>query len=96
MPGMDGEELLPGQHAGDVRSAGCQLEDKAGKLIASWQKSVIRKERPLLNCLSTPPPAMYPSPLGWHSLEIPAEQPRLELSLYQKTFASRQKGNGLF
>lgn len=63
-----------------MRSAGCQAEDKAGKLITSWQKSVIRKERLLLSWLSTPPPAVYPSPLGWRSLEIPAEQPPLHLS----------------
>lgn len=68
-----------------LRSADCQVEDKAGKIITSWQKSVIRKERPRLRWLSTPPPAMYPSPFGWCSLEISTEQPLLELSLYKET-----------
>lgn len=79
-----------------LRSADCQVEDKARKIITSWQKSVIRKERPWLRWLSTPPPAMYPSPFGWCSLEISTEQPPLELSLYKETLGRRQKVNSLF
>lgn len=79
-----------------LRSADRQVEDKAGKIITSWQKSVIRKERPWLRRLSTPPPAMYPSPFGWCSLEISTEQPLLELSLYKETLVRRQKVNSLF
>lgn len=59
-----------------MRSVGSPAEDKAGAVIASWQKSVIRKARPLLGWLSTSPHTVYPSPFGWCSVEIPQEQPR--------------------
>lgn len=96
---------LLGQHAGcNVRSAVCQAEDKAGKLITSWQKNVIRKERPLLRWLSASAPAEYPSPLDWlrgdpTAVGIfalgPLVEPTRVFSHQQETSARGSKGRNL-
>lgn len=87
-----------------MRSAVCQAEDKAGKLITSWQKNVIRKERPLLRWLSARAPAEYPSRLHWLrgdptagaiSARGPLMKPTRVFSHQQETPASGSIGRNL-
>lgn len=71
-----------------LRSADCQAEDKAGKIITSWQTSVIRKERPWLRWLSTPPPAML---LGGAPWRFPQSSPHLSYPFTRRHLGEDKK-----
>lgn len=71
-----------------LRSADCQAEDKAGKIITSWQTSVIRKERPWLRWLSTPPPAMLLDGAPWR---FPQSSPHLSYPFTRRHLGEDKK-----